>query len=205
MVAHPTESIGRRSLADALFNAWAEPDSAAARARTAVGTALLSDGPRPELANRLELFGQFVGSWDLDVTAFPANGEPVRETGEWYFGWALDGRAIIDVWVCPRRDLRLRRPDAGDHGVTLRFFDPDIDAWRSTWIGPVRRVVQPFVARQIGDEIVLAGSFAADVETRWVFSEITEHSFHWRHETSSDGWNTRSLHLEMHATRQAES
>ena len=41
----------------------------------------------------------------------------------------------------------------------------------------------PFVAREIGDEIVLTGSFAANVETQWIFSNITAESFSWRNQT----------------------
>lgn len=203
MVADSPSLAKTRSFAEALFGAWNGPDTPGSRARSALGTVLLADGPHPDLADQLALFGQLVGSWDLEVTGYPANAPPVQELGEWHFGWALDGRAIVDVWICPRRDLRAHRPQAGDYGATLRFFDPAIGAWRSTWIGPVRHVVQPFIARQEGAEIVLDGAAQDGVMTRWIFAEITADSFRWRHVTSTDGWATRQLHLEMSARRQA--
>lgn len=90
-----------------------------------------------------------------------------------------------------------------EYGATLRFYDPGIDAWRSTWHGPVRHVVMPFIGRRHGDEIVLDGSFAPGAATRWIFSQITSTTFRWRAEESDDGWKTSRMVQEMFATRQA--
>ncbi len=148
-----------------------------------------ADGPDPALADRLMLFGQFVGSWDLDVTQYDANGNASSLAGEWHFGWALAGRAVADVWICPRRGPGGSSP--GEHGVTIRFYDELLGAWRSTWVGPQRRLVRAFVARAVGDRIVLEGSFEPGVTTRWVFSDITESTFLWRNEESRDGQTWR--------------
>jgi hypothetical protein len=116
--------------------------------------ALRSNGPDPELAAKLQLFGQFVGIWDVEIINYKADGSREVVPGEWHFGWVLEGRAIQDVWIAPKRSLRSQSKSvSGDYGATLRFFDPKIDAWRSTWIGPAKGYVFPFIARQIGDEI----------------------------------------------------
>lgn len=207
--AHPRHGASRAAftfptspLAEALFGAWSNGHTPAAQARGVVASALLADGPRPEFAADLALFGQFVGSWDLEVVNYPVDAAPQEETGEWHFAWALDGRAIVDVWISPARDHRTHRRDAGDYGLTVRFFDPDLAAWRSTWLGPVRRIVRPFIARAVGEEIVLSGSFEAGVETRWIFSQITRERFHWRCVQSTDGWASQRLLQEMRAFRQ---
>ena len=70
----------------------------------------------------------------------------------------------MDVWITPRRSLR-GQADPYEYGASLRFFDPTIQAWRSTWIGPVRHLVRPFIAQQVGDEIFLEGSFEPGSET----------------------------------------
>ena len=44
--------------------------------------ALQSPGPRPELAEHLQLFGQFVGSWDLDRTSYAPDGTTATVPGE---------------------------------------------------------------------------------------------------------------------------
>jgi hypothetical protein len=144
-----------------------------------------ADGPDPALADRLQLFGQFVGSWDLEVTDFDRDGNGVTVPGEWHFGWALAGRAVADVWICPRRSASTG--DGGEHGLSVRFFDESIDAWRSTWIGPVRRIVRPFLARPTSEGIALEGSFDEGVDTRWVFSDIGPTSFRWRNEDTRNG------------------
>ena len=123
-----------------------------------------ASGPDPALADRLHLFGQFVGSWDLDVASYDAEGNATHTDGEWHFGWALAGRAVADVWICPRRAPDRSSP--GEHGLSIRFFDELLGAWRSTWIGPHRRLVRAFVARGVDDRIVLEGSFEPGVTTR---------------------------------------
>lgn len=141
-------------------------------------------GPAPGWEERLQLFGRFVGSWDLAVTMFDADGGATKVPGEWHFGWALAGRAVADVWICPRRTPAGDSP--GEHGLSLRFPDDAIGAWRSTWLGPVRGAVMPFVARPVGDGIVLEGHFG-EVDARWSFSDVTPISFRWRNEESTDG------------------
>jgi hypothetical protein len=158
--------------------------------------ALQAPGPHPEMAEDLKLFGQFVGAWDVDITNIKADGTREEIKGEWHFGWALEGRAILDVWIAPRRSLR-GQEEPYEYGATLRFFDPTIQAWRSTWIGPFHHDVRPFIARQVKDEIVLAGSFAPGSQTRWIFSHITPTSFHWRNLESSDDGTTWTKVQEM--------
>lgn len=166
--------------------------------------ALGAPGPHPKWAEKLNLFGQFVGAWDVSITYYPPEGGEQRMEGKWLFGWALEGRAVQDVWIAHRRSLRTGSEETPtEFGTTVRFYDPAIDAWRSTWIGPVRGVVMPFIGRQVGDEIVLEGSFEPGASTRWIFSEITARAFHWRAEESRDGWQTRRLQQEMKARRRA--
>jgi hypothetical protein len=147
-------------------------------------------GPDPALADRLALFGQFVGSWDLTVTDIDPDGVETTRPGEWHFGWALAGRAVADVWICPRRTAAGDSP--GEHGLSLRFYDPELDAWRSTWMGPGRGIVRAFVARPTDTGIALHGRFDG-VDTRWSFSDITPSSFRWRNEESTDGGATSRL------------
>ena len=162
--------------------------------------ALQADGPDPDLAPHLGLFGQFVGSWEVDVVNIAPDGSEKRMKGEWHFGWVLQGRAVMDVWIAPRRSLQ-GPGDPYEYGATLRFYDPSIQAWRSTWIGPVRHLVRPFIARQVGDEIVLEGSFAPNLTIRWIFSEVTADSFRWRNAESEDDGKTWRVVQRMAAAR----
>lgn len=75
--------------------------------------ALHADGPATEWAQQMMLYGQFVGSWDGKVLSesfhVDPNGEVIYDgtgnrqetTIEVHFGWALQGRAIQDIWILP--------------------------------------------------------------------------------------------------------
>lgn len=165
--------------------------------------ALLSPGPNPEHVEKLMQFGRLVGSWDLDVIYYDSFGEiKLQIAGEWHFGWALEGRAIVDVWMVPPRSQRHSDSVApGEYGVTLRFYDSSIDAWRSTWHGPVNGIVWPFIARQIGEEMVLERIHDDGGLTRWIFGKISPDFFHWRAVSSNDDGETWRLEQEMFAKR----
>lgn len=168
----------------------------------AISEALFSASPHVEYAEKLSLFGQFIGSWDIDVIRHLPDGNPKVVSGEWHFAWALEGRAIIDVWIAPRRELRIPAiHGVGEYGATLRFYDPDIDAWRSTWIGPTRHNVFPFIGRQVKDEIVMEGRFEEGILSRWIFSDIQPDAFKWRAIESNDEWVTHHLLQQIVARR----
>ncbi len=163
---------------------------------------LAADGPAEDLADKLMLFGQFVGDWDVDFTVYGPEGAAHTEKAEWHFGWVLEGRAVQDVWIVPRRGERERAgPVKSDYGTTIRFYDPSIDAWRVVYVSPLQGDVLTFVAREVGDEIVLEGRDAEGAPMRWIFSEITEQSFRWRRVVSEDGGESWRVHKEMRVRR----
>ena len=163
---------------------------------------LLADEPRTDIAQHLEPFRRLIGSWDVTIINHQPDGGREIIDGEWHFGWALDGRALADVWIAPRRSVRARTGDnSGEWGLTIRFYDERIDAWRSTWLGPKKGVVMPFIARDVDGGIVLRGSFEEGVLTQWAFSDITADTFQWRNTNSRDDRKTWQLTQEMSATR----
>jgi len=168
----------------------------------ALASVLTASAPHPACADRLAPFAPLIGSWDVDIVYHDAGGDR-RVLGEWHFGWALEGRAVMDVWIAPKRPLRgADMPVSGEWGVTVRFYDPAIDAWRSTWLGPKSAVVLPFIGRLSGGEIVLEGSFEPGKIARWIFSEIAADTFRWRAVESTDAGKTFALRQEMAARRQ---
>jgi hypothetical protein len=136
---------------------------------------LVADAPHPDIPAAQRIFAPFIGSWELEVTWYE-NGKLVRtEPGEWHFSWVLEGRGIQDVWIVPSRGKTGRY----EYGTSIRFYDADAGAWRSTWIGPVHKVVCTFLARRVGGEVVLETD-NSDPRLRWVFSDITADAFIWR-------------------------
>jgi hypothetical protein len=164
-----------------------------------LGDVLHAASPFEPLAESLHLFGQFVGAWDLEWHGLDHAGVPIVVRGELHVGWILDGRAIQDVWKVPLDPSDARRMRAF-HGTTIRFYDPSIDAWRSTWLDPVNGRVRRFVSRPVGGIIVLDG-LDEDPGERWSFRDISPVSFHWRGEQSTDGGRTWTIDDEMDARR----
>jgi hypothetical protein len=155
--------------------------------------------PRPELADRLGVFAPLIGSWDLRVTDVAPDGTESVRDGEWHFGWALDGRAVADVWISPSRAARAAGAPDGEWGLSLRFWDEGLGAYRSTWHGPHRGWVIPFTARPTGDGLALEGE-RDGTRLRWVFSDVGADSFRWRAEEDADGTGFR-VRQRFEATR----
>jgi hypothetical protein len=157
-----------------------------------------SDGPYPEFKDKLMLFGQFVGDWDIASVKTPnPSGVAFRAGGEVHFNWILDGRAVQDVWM----SYDAQSKGAFPVGTTIRVYDPSMDAWQSTWISAISRTVQTFIARQVGKEIILESQTKKDLPERWIFSDITPESFRWHSEESSDGGKLWALTEEMDIRR----
>jgi hypothetical protein len=140
--------------------------------------ALLARGPAPEIDEENNLFGWLVGSWDVEVHDFETDGARRVSNGEWHFAWVLEGRAIQDVFVTPKRDERsFGAMPANRYGTTLRIFDVASNVWRLVWINPVRSDVDMLTTRKAEGDIVQEGVDVNGTRFRWIFSGITAKSF----------------------------
>jgi hypothetical protein len=142
----------------------------------------VSDAPRPEFEQAFRPFAPLIGSWDLDVTWYDDEGRLTRETtGEWHFAWALDGRAVADIWITPSRAVR-RPEEEGEWGLSIRIYDPELGAFRSTWMGPEHAFVMTFIGRPSPGGMTLEAREPKAAKTRWIFTDVTATSFRWRNE-----------------------
>lgn len=141
------------------------------------------------------LYGQFVGSWDIEATWHLPDGGQHTARGEWHFDWILGGRGVQDVLFAAGSP-----PDR--YGTSLRCYDPALDVWHIVWMQPYGSEFVWLTGRQVGERIVQEGasSVAGKLE-RWSFCDITTASFVWRGEASLDGGATWTLEQEMHARR----
>ncbi len=159
---------------------------------------LAADGPVEGLADRLMLFGRFVGAWDVTSTSFRPDGTRREQLGEWHFAWVLGGRAVQDVLFEKESPERC--------GTTIRAYDDHSDSWSVSWVGPVWHEFFHLVARAVGDRIVLEGAGTdPSRRVRWSFNEITDDSFLWRGEASLDEGETWMLEQEIRARRREAS
>lgn len=138
---------------------------------------LPASGPDPKLRDKLELFGQFVGDWDIVDQTFPlTDRHKVARMGEAHFNWILAGKAVQDVWG-PTEGVPGKFIPAG---TTVRFYDDHLHAWRSVWISPLQQEVRRFIGRKVGREIVLREEDRGIRTEHWIFCDIRADSFKWR-------------------------
>jgi hypothetical protein len=155
-------------------------------------TFLEASGRSPDIPEAHDLYGWLIGDWDISVVHYAGKNLAAQNLrGEVHFMWILDGRAVQDVWTS--------RPQM--HGTTLRVWDPNIEAWRVTWINPVNSARVDLIGRRVGEKIVQIGSYANGTPIRWIFSEITNDSFRWTGEALEIDGNTWRLEGEFLATR----
>jgi hypothetical protein len=156
----------------------------------------------PGYEEKLRTFGQFIGVWDMDIKLFnEANQIVYHQPGVWMFSWILDGRAIQDVIVGPPKS----DPAHGERriGTTIRYYDETTKRWHITFITATGQIYIHLEGGQKGDVIVLEGKDMDGSALRWMFTEITQESFHWLGYTSPDSGKTWRLEQEMLAKRRA--
>jgi hypothetical protein len=177
-----------------------------ASASPSIIDALHTDRPAADRADKMGLYGWLIGRWDMELVTYEENGTKHTGSGEIHFGWVLEGRAIQDVWIVPRRGARGPNapvlPVAGDwYGTTLRIYDPGLDAWHIFWSNPVAQFYTRQIGRARGADIVQEGKLDSGAILRWSFTEITPNSFHWLGEQSRDGGASWRLQVEVFARR----
>jgi hypothetical protein len=167
---------------------------------------LAAPGRSPEIPESADVYGWLTGSWELDVCHYLVDMTARRMKGEVHFGWVLEGRAVQDVWIMPRRSERTADVDktADMYGTTLRVWDPSIQAWRVTWINPVTGGRDELIGRWSGKDIVQVGRHADGTPIRWIFAEIMPDSFHWTGEALQPDGKTWKLEGEFRAKRMRE-
>jgi len=156
---------------------------------------LMAAGPLPEFADRLMLYGQFIGDWTFDARRWLPDGTVLSGAGEIHFDWVLEGRAVQDTWILPARDAG-PMPSLGTwtfYGTTLRLCDPGLDAWHILWTDARNAYLTRQLGRSAGARIIQDAQDVGDGLARWSFNDITPTSFRWLAERSRDGgahWQT---------------
>jgi hypothetical protein len=166
--------------------------------------ALMAPGRSPEIPESADAYGWLIGSWELDCRHYAGvDISALGIRGEAHFGWVLEGRAVQDVWIMPRRsDRTADTPGTNNmYGTTLRAWDPAIQAWRISWTNPVSGHREEQIGNRSGGDVVQLGTRPDGVQTRWRFTGITAGSFHWLGETLEPDGTTWKLQGEFRARR----
>lgn len=145
----------------------------------------------------LDLFGPLIGHWDFEYV--DGHGTPAERhvPGEWIFSRVLAGTAVQDVFICPSRAHWEIAPQAdAEYGTTLRIYNPVSRAW-DVFYGCTGAAVH-LEARREDDRIVLTETGMGRM--RWMFSGISDTSFHWENTERMDDGSLR-LNCELFAVR----
>jgi hypothetical protein len=154
---------------------------------------LSASGPAPDRADKMALYGRFVGDWHFDAVVHADDGARHTGQGEIHFAFVLEGRAIQDVWILPGFFF----------GTTLRVYDPGLDAWHILWSDPLKQYYTRQVGRARGKDIVQEGRLEDGAAIRWSFTEIEPDAFRWLGERSRDGGASWQLQADFRARRVA--
>jgi len=168
--------------------------------------ALPSPQRSPALSDEEDIFGFLIGSWDLDAVLYSASGEIQKIRGELHASRVLEGRAIQDLFIFPRRaDRAAGVPEHGDrYATTIRTFDRALKAWRVTFINPAAdETSAQLIARDEGNGIAMEGKLSGGTPVRWAYPAIAADAFHYiaeKLESDSKAWQ---LYLELFGKRSA--
>src|SRR5207249_2322187 len=170
--------------------------------KTSFYAALVTAGRSPEIPESADAYGWLIGSWELEAYVYQTEGGARGAKGEVHFGWTLEGRAVQDVWIVPRRSERIAGPGKGTnlYGTTLRVWDPAMQAWRVRWNNPVTGKRNELVGRWSGKDVDQDGTHDG-TPIRWTFTEITADSFHSLGDTLEPDVKTWKLRGEFRARR----
>ena len=162
----------------------------------------MASGRSPDIPESADAYGWLIGSWELDAFDYKTDALARQSHGEVHFAWVLEGRAVQDVWIVPRRPERIADIGKGTnlYGTTLRVWDPAIQAWRITWINPVTGKRNELIGRWSGNDVVQVGTHEG-TPIRWRFTEITRDSFRWLGELLQPDGSTWKLVGEFRARR----
>lgn len=113
-------------------------------------SALCSSGPHADLgAAQAQTYGRFIGTWAGEYRDTSVDGTLRTGPMEVHFAWALNGRAVQDVWIA--RDERAET-ERRTYGTTIRVYDPALDAWRVSWINPPHNTRSELIGRRVGND-----------------------------------------------------
>src|SRR5262245_7030952 len=192
-----TSISGKESIAKIMSSPHEQPLNSLLRA-------LGSPARSNELTEQEDIYGGLMGGGEASVYDYAADGTAHISSGEWHFGWVLEGRAIQDVWIAPPRSQRNGKTLSkrnNRYGTSLRVYDQEIGVWRVTWFNTVTGARNDLVGRRQRDDILQEGLGPDGRKIRWLFTEITPTSFIWRGESLQPDGKTWRLEAEFRARR----
>ena len=171
---------------------------------TGFSSALVAPDRAAEIPESGDAYGWLIGSWEMDATLHDVNGPTHKLKGELHASWILEGRAIQDLFIFPRRaDRQSGRPARDDrYATTIKTYDRKLRAWRLTFINPASNETSAqLIARRAGHGIEMEGQLSDATPVRWRYQSITASSFHYTAEKLNADGKSWHVYLELFGKR----
>lgn len=171
------------------------------RQREYFASALISEKASSEIEEH-NIYDMLIGSWSVEAIDYLDTKEVIKSQGEWHFAYVLEGRAIQDVWIAPKRSERIDNLEQprNRYGSTIRYFDNENKKWCINWFNPVSSTTSKLYGWKEGNKIIHEDKDDDNI-IRWTFEDITDKSFHWKGELSADNGKTFQLQAEFFGKR----
>jgi hypothetical protein len=152
-----------------------------------------------KIPEEYDWFAPLIGDWEFDYYDKYYQDEPRYLIGEWIFRRVLDGAGIEDLFICPSREYRKEHPQPDmEYGVAIRMFNPNTKVYDMVYT--TFTYMQRLTFIKEGDRLI--GTPDTIPDARWVFSEITDNSFHWQNITILDNGEQR-VNSDIYAKRRS--
>ena len=162
---------------------------------------LLADDNSGLIPHEYDWYAPLLGDWNFDyydTLGCKSPGEKRHVKGEWFFRRVLEGAGIEDVFICPSRETRAAspQPDA-EYGVALRMFNAERKCYDMVYT-----CAQYMTQLEIHKDAQNIECHVLGKQEKWVFSDITDSTFHWRNMTQIENGEWR-VNCEIFAKRMA--
>lgn len=132
----------------------------------------------PKIPAEYDWFAPLIGDWDFDY--YDDKDSPRHVEGEWIFRRILNGAGIEDMFICPsRQTLHINPQPDGEYGLAVRMFNHTTKCYDMVYA--CERYMRRLQFKLEDDKLV--GTVLDQPDKKWVFSEITENTFHWQNIT----------------------
>jgi len=146
-------------------------------------------------------YAGLLGEWEFEWVDNRGTAMERRLKGEWLFARALEGQAIVDLFICPSREERRKSANPeGEYGLSIRTYSPQTHAWHVCHASSGMPELL-LAMRESNGDIVQTSSMDKGYTAVWRFSQLMPDSFCWTNRISEDGGKTWELVGEVFARR----
>ncbi len=133
-----------------------------------------------KIPDEYDWFAPLIGDWDCDYEDELISHQKRHVKGEWIFRRILEGTGVQDIFIFPSRSTKETHPQPdGEYGTSLRMFNRKNGCYDVVYT--CETCMKRLCFKKEGSRLV--GKVLDEEAAYWIFSDITENSFHWENVT----------------------